>query len=66
MHTACGLNGHSYFPLKSGYFKRDGGTTGLGQARTDQSIQYTMLCCSKCGITKEVISADHRKKEKED
>lgn len=38
---------------KRGYFKLapDGGY--------DQSVAYTMLYCSGCGETKEVVAADH-------
>lgn len=63
MTTECRPTEHNYFPLKSGYCKRYGTTTDLEQVKTDESIEYAMLCCSRCGHTKEVISADHRKKE---
>ena len=57
---------HEYAPLDRSYYKQDGGTTGLGLPKTDQSITYMMLFCHKCGDTIEVISKDHRKKEEED
>ena len=59
----CDTTDHNYFPLSRDYYKENGRTTGLSQPAMDQIIAYTMLCCSKCGETKEVISADHRKKE---
>jgi hypothetical protein len=38
---------------RRGYFKR------LPSGRYDQSIAYTMLYCTECGKTKEVVAADH-------
>jgi ribosomal protein S27AE len=56
MNQICEKEGHVFDIAKRGYYKRDGGNT-------DQSVEYTMLFCKRCGVTKEVISADHRKKE---
>jgi hypothetical protein len=63
MNQLCEKEGHIFEIAKRGYYKRDGSTTELGQKSTDQSIEYTMLFCRRCGVTKEIISADHRKKE---
>ena len=53
---------HSYRPLKENYYKRKatGESTGLGTPAVDHSLAYTMLYCSKCGLTMEVVSGDHR------
>ena len=63
--AACNTTDHQYFPIKNNYYKRDSSSvnTAIGLPKMDQSISYTMLCCRRCGVTKEVISADHRKKE---
>ena len=66
MEEKCTTDYHQYFPLKENYYKldKDGSFTGVGLPKYDQSIAYTMLCCRRCGVTKEVISADHRKEKK--
>lgn len=38
---------------RKGYFKR------LPDGQYDQSLAYTMLFCTECGETKEVVAADH-------
>ncbi len=59
----CDTNNHDYFALSSAYYKKTGFPTALGQSGHNQAVAYAMLCCRKCGATKEVISADHRKEE---
>ena len=60
--STCDTTDHNYFSLKENYYKLISNTTVL-YPTYNQNVAYTMLCCSKCGETKEVISADHRKKE---
>lgn len=42
---------------RGGYFKRREDDIGS----YDQSVAYTMLYCTGCGETKEVVAADHVK-----
>ena len=62
MEEKCTTDYHQYFPLKENYYKLLS-TSSLGYPSYDQTIAFTMLCCRRCGKTKEVISAAHRKKE---
>jgi len=66
MKNPCPSTQHNYFPIKENYYKTDGKTNELGLTVYDQTVAFSMLCCSKCGQTMEVVSADHRKKEVND
>ena len=60
--SKCKDTEHDYrLASERAYFKLSGKTTGLGLPDYDQSVSYSMLYCTKCGDTKEIISADHRK-----
>jgi len=58
----CYETNHDYRPTSAPYFKRDGKTTAINIPSYDQSIEFQMLYCTKCGDTKEIIAADHRQK----
>ena len=58
----CCKDGHDFQVAKANYYKLDSGTgNGFFGNIYNQSVVYSTLYCKKCGETKEVISADHRK-----
>ena len=54
---------HEFKIARKSYYKLDGKKTGLGLPAYDQSIEYTMLYCIYCAYTREIMSADHNKKD---
>lgn len=54
----CGKRDHSFTVMRADYFKESGRSNALGPIY-DQSASYSMLYCTKCGDTKEVVSGDH-------
>lgn len=64
MHPACVAKGHALEPVSDPYYKVTGELRirrlpFLG-IKKDKSVKYLMLCCSQCGITKEIIHLDRR------
>ena len=51
---------HHYEKAGEDYHKANGETTTFGSNEYDQSVSYTMLYCTICGETKEIISKDQR------
>jgi hypothetical protein len=60
---SCRENEHNFEIAKRNYYKYTGQVGGLGLPTTDQSVAFSMLFCTKCGDTKEIIASDHRKTE---
>lgn len=59
MPATCPATEHNFLPAGSppgGYFKRK--ADGL----PDQEVSYQMLYCTKCGVEREVVVQDHRRK----
>jgi hypothetical protein len=56
----CCKDGHDFEIAKRDYFKTNGRPHPLGQCY-DQNVSYSMLYCCRCGETKEIVSADHKK-----
>ena len=54
---------HEYRITRKPYYKLSGKKTGLGLPAYDQSTEYTMLYCINCTDTREIVSADHHKKD---
>lgn len=58
MSKVCVEHGHKYFIAKANYYKHKG-----NGKNPDQTICYSMLCCSQCGETKEIVSGNLKKSE---
>lgn len=61
--TKCRDADHDYRPASTPYLKRSGEKTGGGTPKDDELVSFLMIYCANCGDTKEIIAADHRRKE---
>jgi len=61
---SCQESNHNFQPVKGsqGYFKQAIDKMA-GVFTFDQRVSYSMLYCTKCGETKEIISEDNRKRK---
>lgn len=54
----CDPSDHNYTAVPGGsYFKRNADLEGTAM---DSRISYKRIFCTKCGVSKEVIAADHK------
>lgn len=60
----CSNDNHNFSPIKNDYFKYKPLTEkekelGIHMLEKDRSNAYSMLVCSKCGKTREIVCANY-------